>query len=252
MTSTELVKIAETSPDGILMVRIVNNVLDIKNCIKLGMDNNFRYKTIIKYRGDFYIIFKGSGKFPDYNSKYFRDINRHDLDDDGKLKRSYIIGEDNFTDFSMTEKSVNDYISSLNGSTVESESDSDLDESSDCPCCRAYVWKVEVPNNIRQIKKLLRTVLCHYSNNCIPIGIYKDMDKYFIMFKSNGLEPTECVIRERYKNLSFSNKDSDGKRITRRHQHGFVMKYDAFWDHVDDLLEEFKKRYEKEGKDVCE
>lgn len=239
--------------DDMLMVKIANNVIDIKNCIKDGIETGFRIKTIIKYRGDFYIIFRGEDKFPEgYVVKYFREIDHHDIGEDGKLKRSSTIGEDNFTGFAMTEKTLDMYIRSLNGSTVES--DSDDSESSECACCRAYVWKVEVPNSIHRIKKLLRTALCHYSNNCIPIGVYyqNNPSRYFIMFKSNGLDPIACVAREKFQNFSFSNKDPDGDRITRLHRYRFAMKHDEFWDYVENLLEEFKKQHEKEGKDVCE
>lgn len=256
-TSTALVKLDNianltdhTSKN--ILVKIPNNVIDIKNCIKIGTDADFRFKTIVKYRSDFYIIFKGSGQFPEeYTSKYFHEMDPKEFDDNGKLKRSSTIGEDTFTGFAMTEQTLDMYIRSLNGTTVESDSESsDSDEF--CPCCRAYVWKVEVPNNIHSVKKLLRTALCHYSNNCFPIGVYYQDKSYYIMFKSNGIEPVACVGREGFKNFAFSNKDPDGERITRRRRYRFVMKHDEFWDYVEDLLDEYKKQHEKEGKDICE
>lgn len=245
-TSTSLIK-----RNNEIMVKISNNVIDIKKCIQTGYESNFRFKSVVKYRGDFYIIFVGSGIFPEYSSKYFHEMDPKDFDDNMKLKRATYIGDDNFIGFAMTGKTLDMYVRSISGSAGIEESD-DSDSESSCECCKAYVWKVEVPNNKEKIKKLLRIVLCHTDNNPLPIAIYYKDDKYYIMFKTNGTDPIACVSNGGFDNVIFSSRESDGIRITPRNHMKFAMKHTEFWDYVEDQIMEYKKRKERDERDICE
>jgi hypothetical protein len=234
-----------------IMVKISNNVVDIKKCAKIAYESNFRFKNMVKYRGEFYFTFVGSDSEPfpaEYESISLSQIDKKEFDSTMKLKRAAYIGDDNFTGFAMTEQTFDVYIRSIAGSAglVEPE------EIEPCKCCQAYVWKVEVPNDREAIKKLLKTALCHTSNNCLPIAVYYKDNKHYIMFKSNGTDPIECVKREGFTEVTFSGRESDGERMTLRNFAKFTMKHIEFWDYVDDLLRDYKKIFERDGKDTCE
>lgn len=227
-----------------LIVKISNNVVDVKKCIQIAYDADFGFRGVIKFRGDFYLAFDGENVdvFKDYHTMRVKDM---DIDNSGRIKRAIHIGDTNFSGFCMADDTLHEYITSIYGV-------SDDDSSSECPCCRAFTWKVKVPNNRNKIKKLLRTALCHYGNKCVPVGIYHQNKDFYIQFNSIGRDPIACVAREGFTEYEFASHENDGDRVTRQRPYGFAMQFIEFWDYVEELLDTYKKRYEKEGKDICE
>lgn len=219
-----------------IYVKVKNEIDDIKKCIKLAYDSDFEFKGIVKYHGDFYLILLG-GKEEFLSAYTILKSEELDLNEHGRIKRAIYNDDDNFTGFAISSDDLHEYLKSLYGKQ--------LGDPPECECCKVYVWKVEVPNLPHKIKKLLKCAIGHYSMKCFPVGIYHQDGQYYIMFNSNGRKLLDCIIGQGFDNISFSDGEYDGDRITRQHRYGFSMHFNDFWDYVECLIELSKKDYEK-------